>query len=117
MSALVLLGLLLAAPAPYQPVHYDLSALPPYRPQQQALGVVRIYGTPLESLVGKWATEFRDRQGHVRLQAYLINTSQPFAGLATGQVDVGLMGHRSWRSTLGALQGAVGHAPLAVKFD
>src|SRR6266478_88112 len=40
MSALVLAGVLLVAPAPYQPAHYDLSALPPYRPQQQAIGVV-----------------------------------------------------------------------------
>src|SRR5207253_956971 len=67
MSALVLLGLLLAAPAPSQPAHYDLSALPPYRPQQQAAGV-------------------------------------------------GLMGHRTWHSTLEAFEGAFGYAPLEIKF-
>src|SRR5438034_11740917 len=105
MSTLILLGLL-----------FDLSALPPYHPQQQAFGVVRIYGTPLESLVGKWATEFRDRQGHVRLQAYLINTSQAFAGLVTGKADVGLMGHRTWHSTLEAFEGTFGYAPLEIKF-
>ncbi|MDP9123291.1 MAG: hypothetical protein M3N82_01595, partial [Pseudomonadota bacterium] len=40
----------------YQPAHYDLSGLPEYKPEQMALGVVRIYGTPLESLVGDWAS-------------------------------------------------------------
>jgi phosphate transport system substrate-binding protein len=116
MPALVLLAVFLAAPAPYQPAHYDLSALPPYRPQQQAVGVVRIYGTPLEALVGKWATEFRDKQSHVRLQAYLINTSQGFAGLVSGKADVGLMGHRTWHSPLEAFEGAFGYAPLEIKF-
>ena len=116
MSAFVLLGLLLAAPAPYQPAPYDLSALPPYRPQQQAIGVVRIYGTPLESLVGQWASAFRAKQGHVRLNAYLINTSQAFAGLLTGKADIGLMGHRTWHTSVMAFDKAYGYEPLEIRF-
>jgi hypothetical protein len=85
--------------AEFTPAKYDLSALPPYKPEQMALGVVRIYGTPLESLVGHWAYGFRAKQGHVRLKAYLINTSQAFAGLLTGQADIGLMGHRTWHTS------------------
>lgn len=60
--------------AGFTPAIYDLSAVPPYKPQQMALGVVRIYGTPLESLVGRWAYEFRAKQGQqdvVRDGAYL----------------------------------------------
>jgi hypothetical protein len=55
---------------------------------------------PWESLVGRWAYEFRAKQAHVRLQAYLINTSQAFAGLLTGQADIGLMAHRTWHRKL-----------------
>src|SRR5947208_13026658 len=89
-----------AAAAEYKPAQYDLSQLPAYNPEQMALGVLRIYGTPLEGLVGRWAAEFRAKQGHVRLNAYLINTSQAFAGLVTGKADIGLMGHRIWHTPL-----------------
>jgi phosphate transport system substrate-binding protein len=98
------------------PATYDLSALPAYQPEQMALGVLRIYGTPLESLVGRWAYEFRARQGHVRLKAYLINTSQAFAGLVTGQADVGLMGHRTWHTSLMGFHQAFGYDPLEIRF-
>src|SRR5437867_4928684 len=105
-----------ATGADYQPAQYDLSALPSYRPEQMALGVVRIYGTPLESLVGQWSSEFRAKQGHVRLNAYLINTSQAFAGLLTGKADIGLMGHRTWHTSLMAFDKAFGYAPLEIRF-
>jgi phosphate transport system substrate-binding protein len=102
--------------ADYQPAHYDLSALPAYKPQDMALGVLRIYGTPLEGLVGEWAQAFRAKQGHVRLQAYLVNTSQAFAGLVTGKADVGLMGHRTWHTSLMAFHQAYGYDPLEIRF-
>jgi len=102
--------------AEFTPAKYDLSGLPPYKPEQMALGVVRIYGTPLESLVGQWAFGFRAKQGHVRLKAYLINTSQAFAGLLTGQADVGLMGHRTWHTSLMGFHQAFGYDPLEIRF-
>jgi phosphate transport system substrate-binding protein len=105
-----------AAPGNYQPAQFDLTALPSYQPEQLALGVVRIYGTPLEDLVGRWAAEFRARQGHVRLHAYLINTSQAFAGLVTGQADVGIMGHHTWHTPLKAFEETFGYAPLEIRF-
>jgi phosphate transport system substrate-binding protein len=102
--------------AEFTPAKYDLSGLPPYKPEKMALGVVRIYGTPLESLVGQWAFGFRAKQGHVRLKAYLINTSQAFAGLLTGQADVGLMGHRRWHTSLMGFHQAFGYDPLEIRF-
>jgi phosphate transport system substrate-binding protein len=105
-----------SAPTPYVPAHFDLSALPSYQPEQLALGVLRIYGTPLEGLVGRWAEAFRGHQGHVRLHAYLINTSQGFAGLVTGQADIGLMGHRTWHTPLKAFEETFGHPPLEIRF-
>ena len=100
----------------YTPAAYDLSALPAYAPHGLALGVIRISGTPLEALVGRWATEFRGRQGHARLSAYLINTSQGFAGLVTGKADIGLMGHRTWHTPLKAFQETYGYPPLEIRF-
>ena len=102
--------------AEYLPAQYDLSDLPSYKPEQMALGVLRIYGTPLEGLVGRWAAEFRAKQGHVRLHAYLINTSQAFAGLVTGKADIGLMGHRTWHTPLVAFERTFGHPPLEIRF-
>src|SRR5258708_3689763 len=102
--------------AEFTPATYDLSALLTYKPEQMALGVLRIYGTPLESLVGRWAYEFRRKQGHVRLKAYLINTSQAFAGLLTGQADIGLMGHRTWHTSLMGFHQAFGYDPLEIRF-
>ncbi len=106
----------LAPTAGYQPAHYDLSALPAYAPTQRVTGVLRIYGTPLEELVGKWAGAFRGHHGQVRLNAYLINTSQAFAGLITGQADIGLMGHRQWRNGRVAFEEQFGYAPLEIRF-
>lgn len=100
----------------YQPAHYDLSALPAYEPKELALGVVRIYGTPLESLVGAWATGFRAKQGHVRLNSYLINTSQGFAGLLTDKADIGLMGHRTWHTPMMAFEKQFGYPALEIRF-
>jgi len=115
--ATLLLGTPVAAADPdFKPAQYDLSGLPSYKPEQMALGVVRIYGTPLESLVGQWANAFRSRQGHVRLEAYLINTSQGLAGLVTGKADIGLMGHRTWHTSLKAFEEEFGYPPLEIRF-
>jgi phosphate transport system substrate-binding protein len=100
----------------YVPAHYDLSALPSYVSHERVTGVLRIYGTPLEDLVGKWANAFRGYHAQVRLNAYLINTSQAFAGLVTGQADVGLMGHRQWRNGRVAFEHQFGYPPLEVRF-
>lgn len=100
----------------YQPAHFDLSALPSYEKSERVTGVLRIYGTPLEELVGKLANAFRGYHGQVRLQAYLLNTSQAFAGLVTGQADIGLMGHRQWRNGRVAFEKQFGYEPLEIRF-
>ncbi len=100
----------------YVPVSFDLGDLPSYQPEAMALGVLRIYGTPLETLVGEWARTFRSYQGHMRLQSYLINTSQAFAGLVEQQADIGLMGHRTWHTSLKAFEAEFGYPPLEIRF-
>lgn len=52
----LLLGTTALAADTYQPAKYDLSALPGYAPTQRVTGVLRIYGTPLEDLVGNGPT-------------------------------------------------------------
>lgn len=104
------------ARAEYQPARFDLSGLPAYLPEQRVTGVLRVYGTPLEELVGKWATAFRRHHGQVRLNSYLINTSQAFAGLVTGSADIGLMGHRQWRNGFVAFRAQFGYDPLEIRF-
>jgi phosphate transport system substrate-binding protein len=122
-GALAALALAAAALVPitahaddYKVAEYDLSGLPEYKPEAMALGVVRVFGTPLEGLVGAWAEGFRSKQGHVRLNSYLVNTSQAFAGLLTGQADIGLMGHRTWHTTLMAFEETFGYEPLEIRF-
>ena len=66
-AAVTLAAAISTSHAQFKPAQYDLSALPEYKPAEMALGVVRVYGTPLESLVGNWANAFRAKQGHVRL--------------------------------------------------
>ncbi len=103
-------------PSDYVPTHYDLSALPVYKPEHRLLGSLRIYGTPLESLVGKWMMAFRgEYHGQVRLQAYLINTSQGIGGLTLGLADIGLMGHRTWLTSRQAFEEVYGYPPLEIR--
>jgi phosphate transport system substrate-binding protein len=102
--------------ATYNTTNYDLSQLPEYKPTQRVTGVLRIYGTPLEDLVGAWMSGFRNKNPQVRLNCYLINTSQAFAGLISGKADVGLMGHKQWRNGLKAFEDHFGYDPLEIRF-
>lgn len=115
MLCLLVAALGSAAPPAYQPAHFDLGALPSYVKEGRAIGVMRIYGTPLEELTGKLANKFRSYHGQVRLESYLVNTSQAFAGLVTGRADIGLMGHRQWRNGLQAFEAQFGYPPLEIK--
>ena len=104
-------------PSDFVPTNYDLSALPIYQPQPRLLGPIRIYGTPLEGLVGKWFAAFRgEYYGQVREIAYLVNTSQGMAGIVTGEADIGLMGHRTWHTSRVAFEKVYGYPPLEIKF-
>jgi phosphate transport system substrate-binding protein len=104
-------------PSDYIPTGYDLSALPVYQPEHRLLGTIRVYGTPLEGLMGKWLAAFRgEYHGQVRLSTYMVNTSQAFAGLVTGEADLGIMGHRTWHTSRVAFEKVYGYPPLEIKF-
>lgn len=95
---------------------FDLSGLPAYAPQQQVVGTIRITGTPLDSLVGSLAGEFKNHHKRVRVTSELINTSQAIAGLVQGTADIGIMGHAAWLSGRQAFQQTYGYAPLEIHF-
>lgn len=99
------------------PIHrFDLSDLPQYQPQQQIVGTLRITGTPLDSLVGELAGEFKSHHKRVRVTSELINTSQAVAGLVQDTADIGIMGHGAWRSGRKAFEETYGYAPLEIHF-
>lgn len=95
---------------------FDLSGLPAYEPQQQIVGTIRITGTPLDSLVGELAGEFKNHHKRVRVTSELINTSQAIAGLVQGSADIGIMGHGAWWSGRKAFEETHGYAPLEIHF-
>ncbi len=107
-----------AAPAAdgYQVRPFDLSALPVYRAEEQPIGIVRITGTPLDSLVGRLTGEFKNLHKRVRFTTYLVNTSQAIAGLVEDTADIGFMGHSAWRSGRIAFEETHGYPPLEIRF-
>lgn len=105
-----------AATSDYQPEKFDLSGIEPYRPTAEAIGTIRISGTPLDNLIGTWANDFKNFHKRVRFTTYLTNTSQALAGLVQGTADIGVMGHRTWLESRRAFQEVHGHAPLEIRF-
>jgi len=99
----------------YNPPTFDLDTLPIYEPETQISGVLRITGTPLDSLIGKWAGRFKEHHKRVRFTTYLINTSQAIAGLVEETADIGVMGHSAWLTGLQAFEEAFGYPPTEIR--
>lgn len=105
-----------ATPGTYQPAIYDLSGIAPYKPDAEAIGTIRISGTPLDNLIGTWANDFKNFHKRARFTTYLTNTSQAMAGLVQGTADIGVMGHRTWLESRRAFRETHGHDPLEIRF-
>jgi len=95
---------------------FDLSGLPSYKPTEGITGTVRIAGTPLDSLIGNWANEFKEYQKRARFTMYLTNTSQAIAALTQDKADVGVMGHATWHDSRVGFRQMFGYDPLEIKF-
>ena len=104
------------APSSYQLPQFDLSGIEPYKPSAEAIGTIRISGTPLDDLIGTWANEFKAFHKRVRFTTYLTNTSQGLAGLVEGTADVGVVGHRTWLESRRAFREVYGRDPLEIRF-
>lgn len=102
--------------ADYKPTTYDLSGIAPYKPQVEAIGTIRVSGTPLDNLIGTWANDFKNFHKRVRFTTYLTNTSQGLAGLVQGTADIGVVGHRTWLESRRAFHETYGYEPLELRF-
>lgn len=100
----------------YVPARFDLGPIPPYTPEAEAIGTIRVSGTPLDNLIGTWANDFKNHHKRVRFTTYLTNTSQAMAGLVQGTADIGVMGHRTWLESRRAFRETHGHDPLEIRF-
>lgn len=105
-----------ASTGDYQPTKFDLSGIAPYKPEAEAIGTIRISGTPLDNLIGTWANDFKNFHKRARFTTYLTNTSQAMAGIVQGTADIGVMGHRTWLESRRAFREVHGHDPLEIRF-
>jgi phosphate transport system substrate-binding protein len=95
---------------------FDLSGLPAYKPEQPVAGIIRIWGAKdAKELVPRWQYEF-SRRHHIRYRDYLLGTMTAFSGLVAGTAEVGVMGHRWWRTDLKAFEEFFGYGPLEIKY-
>ncbi len=101
--------------AGYEAPRFDLRELPAYEPEQQVAGVLRVTGTPLDSLIGRWAGDFKEHHKRARFTTYLVNTSQAIAGLVEETADIGVMGHAAWLTSLQAFEETFGYPPTAIR--
>jgi phosphate transport system substrate-binding protein len=96
---------------------FDLDSLPPYKPEQKVVGVIRIHGNQLAlNLVKSWEAGFMKQQEAIRFWDYLLTTSIAITGLVTGTADIGVMGHDIWRPDLNAFHRFFGYEPLEIMF-
>lgn len=100
----------------YQPATYDLGGIAPYKPDVEAIGVIRVSGTPLDNLIGTWANDFKSFHKRARFTNYLTNTSQGIAALVERTADVAVVGHRTWLESRRAFHEAHGYDPLEIRF-
>ena len=95
---------------------------PPYVPNRQVSGVLRIWGHGaygkrlnfVEKLMDAWEADFRSRQPGVTFDNALKGTAAAMAGLYTGTGDIALMGREIWDPEIAAFKEVKGYAPTGV---
>jgi phosphate transport system substrate-binding protein len=95
---------------------FDLSKLPPYKPEARVHGIIRIWGHDVLELVHAWEEAFKKLHYESRFDDYLLTTPVAFSGLVAGNADIGYMGHSWWRSDLKGFEAVYGYLPLEIKF-
>jgi len=95
---------------------------PPYAPQRQVSGTIRIWGHGayahaqdfIEELVRAWEDGFRRRQPSVQFDNKLYGTASAIGALYTYQGDLALMGREIWPMEVAAFQEVKGYEPAGV---
>jgi phosphate transport system substrate-binding protein len=89
--------------------------LPPYKPERQQLGVLRIHGSNLSfHLIHLWEDHFLKLQPAIRYWDCILPSW--FCGLCAGTEDLSVVGHDAWRPDLKAFEECFGYDPLEIMF-
>lgn len=111
-------------PQPAAPNSFQVrlvATLPPYVPQTQVSGVIRIWGhgNPrlpwMRHLIRLWAQGFRRFQPRVRLQYRMYGTSSGVPALFTGIGDIAILGEEVLPEEVRAFERVKGYQPLIVQ--
>jgi phosphate transport system substrate-binding protein len=111
-------------PQPAAPNSYArrvVATLPPYTPETQVSGVIRIWGhgNPklpwMQHLVKLWEQGFRRFQPGARLEYRMYGTSSGVPALFTGIGDIAILGEEVLPQELRAFQRAKGYRPLVLQ--
>jgi phosphate transport system substrate-binding protein len=98
----------------------DRPELPPYQPQQQVSGRIRITGHGaighdyIASLVKAWEEGFARTQPGVTFDTQLVGTASAIGSLYAGTADLALMGREIWPMELTAFDEVFHYPPLGV---
>ncbi|MDD3180501.1 MAG: hypothetical protein PHQ04_09140 [Opitutaceae bacterium] len=100
----------------------EVNLPPPYVPQQQVSGTIRIWGHGslgktqdfIETLAKTWEAGFRKYQPGVEFKNELCGTAAAIGALYTGQGDLALMGREIWDPEVVAFQEVLGYPATGV---
>jgi phosphate transport system substrate-binding protein len=96
---------------------WDLSALPPYVPEQAVSGTLRLWGNDVLTrgrILEYWTAGFRRFQPGLALDFHLTSSAVAIPALVTGVADIGIGRHILFMEQLG-FERTYGHAPLEVE--
>jgi len=94
---------------------FDLSGIPPYKPEHKVSGTIRVWGDDHKvSFVKGWEEGFRKFQPDVTFEYHMKTTEQAIPGLYTERADIGLMGRQIMWDELLAYQRQFDHPPLEI---
>jgi len=96
---------------------WDLDSLPPYTPESQVTGPIRIWGNDVLTrgrLLEYWTAGFRRFQPGALLDFHLASSAVALPSLVTGVADIGIGRHIMFMEQLG-FERTYGYAPLELE--
>ena len=100
---------------------YHLNLLPQYKPEQNASGMIRVWGHGaagkdfIGALVAKWEAGFKTYQPDVTFENKLMGTASAVGALYTGAGDLALLGREIWPDEIQAFREVLHYEPLGVE--
>ena len=101
---------------------WALDLPPPYQPERQVSGTIRIWGHGaydrkrdfIGALVSAWERGFQRFEPGVGFQNHLVGTAAAIGSLYTGRGDLALMGREIWPPEVAAFKEVFGYPPAGV---